>query len=224
MKTGIYITNTERSTGRSLVALGMFKLLLSKVGSVGYFRPIINDQPQGKRDNHIETMVRHFNLDMEYKETYGFTMSQVVKYINLGQQARLIEKIIEQYEALEARYDFIVVEGADFADKGVAIEFELDIEIAKNLALPTILVSSAKGKKVEDAASNVDLAIKTCAELDVNVLSVFMNCVPEDSMAEMKAELEGVIPNGTTVEVIPEVKQLASPSVREIQEILAKIA
>jgi len=196
----------------------MFKLLLSKVGSVGYFRPIINDQPQGKRDNHIETMVRHFNLDMEYKETYGFTMSQVVKYINLGQQARLIEKIIEQYEALEARYDFIVVEGADFADKGVAIEFELDIEIAKNLALPTILVSSAKGKKVEDAASNVDLAIKTCAELDVNVLSVFMNCVPEDSMAEMKAELEGVIPNGTTVEVIPEVKQLASPSVREIQE------
>lgn len=218
MKTGIYITNTERSTGRSLVALGMFKLLLSKVGSVGYFRPIINDQPQGKRDNHIETMVRQFNLDVEYKETYGFTMSQVVKYINLGQQARLIEKIIEQYEALEERYDFIVVEGADFADKGVAIEFELDIEIAKNLALPTILVSSAQGKKMEDAVSNVDLAIKTCEELDVKVLSVFMNRVPKGNMEEMKTELEGVIPSDTTVEVIPEEEQLASPSVREILE------
>lgn len=218
MKTGIYITNTERSTGRSLVALGMFKLLLSKVGSVGYFRPIINDQPQGKRDNHIETMVRQFNLDVEYKETYGFTMSQVVKYINLGQQARLIEKIIEQYEALEERYDFIVVEGADFADKGVAIEFELDIEIAKNLALPTILVSSAQGKKMEDAVSNVDLAIKTCEELDVKVLSVFMNRVPKGNMAEMKTELEGVISSDTTVEVIPEEEQLASPSVREILE------
>ena len=218
MKTGIYITNTERSTGRSLVALGIFKLLLSKVSRVGYFRPIINDQPQGKRDNHIETMLKYFNLDMEYKETYGFTMSQVVKYMNLGQEARLIEKIIEQYKALEERYDFIVVEGADFADKGVAIEFELDIEIAKNLSLPTILVSSAQGKHIKDAASNMDLAVKTCAELDVKVLSVFMNRVPEDRMEEMKEELEGVIPSETAIEIIPEVPQLGSPTIREIQE------
>ena len=218
MKTGIYITNTERNTGRSLVTLGIFKLLLSKVSRVGYFRPIINDQPQGQRDNHIETMLKHFNLDVEYKETYGFTMSQVVKYMNLGQEARLIEKIIEQYKALEERYDFIVVEGADFADKGVAIEFELDIEIAKNLALPTILVSSAKDQTVKDAASNVDLAVKTCAELDVNVNAVFMNRVPEDRMEEMKEELVGVIPAETTIEIIPEIKELGSPTVREIQE------
>ncbi len=218
MKTGIYITNTERNTGRSLVTLGIFKLLLSKVSRVGYFRPIINDQPQGQRDNHIETMLKHFNLDVEYKETYGFTMSQVVKYMNLGQEARLIEKIIEQYKALEERYDFIVVEGADFADKGVAIEFELDIEIAKNLALPTILVSSAKDQTIKDTASNVDLAVKTCAELDVNVHSVFMNRVPEDKMEEMREELVGVIPAETTIEIVPEIKELGSPTVREIQE------
>lgn len=218
MKTGIYITNTERNTGRSLVTLGIFKLLLSKVSRVGYFRPIINDQPQGQRDNHIETMLEHFNLDVEYKETYGFTMSQVVKYMNLGQEARLIEKIIEQYKALEERYDFIVVEGADFADKGVAIEFELDIEIAKNLALPTILVSSAKDQTIKDAASNVDLAVKTCAELDVNVHSVFMNRVPEDKMEEMREELVGVIPAETTIEIVPEIQELGSPTVREIQE------
>ena len=218
MKTGIYITNTERSTGRSLVALGIFKLLLSKVSRVGYFRPIINDQPQGKRDNHIETMLKYFNLDMEYKEAYGFTMSQVVKYLNRDQEARLIEKIIEQYKALEERYDFIVVEGADFADRGVAIEFELDIEIAKNLALPTILVSSARGKEVKDAASNLDLAVKTCAELDVNVVSVFMNRVPGKDLDEMKKELQAVIPAATAIEIIPEIKLLGSPTVKEIQE------
>ncbi|WP_167615080.1 phosphate acetyltransferase [Maribellus sediminis] len=218
MKTGIYITNTERSTGRSLVALGIFKQLLSKVSRVGYFRPIINDQPHGKRDNHIETMLKYFNLEMDYKDAYGFTMSQVVKYMNRGQEARLIEKIIEQYKALEENFDYIVVEGADFADKGVAIEFELDIEIAKNLALPTILVSSAQGKEIKDAASNVDLAVKTCAELDVNVLSVVMNRVPEDKIEEMKAELESVIPADTAIEIIPDIPQLASPVVREILE------
>jgi len=218
MKSGIYITNTERSTGRSLVALGIFKLLLTKVSRVGYFRPIINDQPHGKRDNHIETMLKYFNIDMEYKEAYGFTMSQVVKYMNRDQEARLIEKIIEQYKAIEEKFDFVVVEGSDFADKGVAIEFELDIEIAKNLALPTILVSSAKEKELKDAVSNLDLAVKTCAELDVNVRSVFMNRVPENDMAEMKKELEAVIPADTDIEIIPEIKKLGSPAVREIQE------
>jgi len=218
MKTGIYITNTERSTGRSLVALGIFKLLLSKVSRVGYFRPIINDQPQGKRDNHIETMLKYFNIDMEYKEAYGFTMSQVVKYMNRDQEARLIEKIIEHYKALEEKFDFVVVEGADFADKGVAIEFELDIEIAKNLSLPTVMVSSAKGKELKDAVSNIDLAVKTCAELDVNLLSVFMNRVREEDLEEMKKELRSVIPTETDVEVIPEIQQLGSPTVKEIQE------
>jgi len=218
MKTGIYITNTERSTGRSLVALGIFKQLLSKVSKVGYFRPIINDLPYGQRDNHIETMLKYFNIDMEYKESYGFTMSQVVKYINRDQEARLIEKIIEQYKAIEERFDFVVVEGGEFADSGVAIEFELDIEIAKNLALPTVLVSSAKGKALKDAVSNLDLAVKTCEELDMNVLSVFMNRVPGEDMEEMKKELEAVIPSSTAVEIIPEIKPLASPTIKEIQE------
>lgn len=218
MKTGIYITNTERNTGRSLVTLGIFKLLLSKVSKVGYFRPIVNDLPQGNRDNHIETMLKYFNIDMEYKEAYGFTMSQVVKYINRDQEARLIEKIIEQYKAIEERFDFVVVEGGEFADSGVAIEFELDIEIAKNLALPTVLVSSAKGKTLKDAVSNLDLAVKTCEELDMNVLSVFMNRVPQKDMADVKKELEAVIPSETAIEIIPEIKQLGSPTVKEIQE------
>ncbi len=216
MKTGIYITNTEGRTGRSLVALGIFKLMLTKVSRVGYFRPIIKDQKLGKRDNHIETMLSHFNLDMDYKDTYGFTMSQVVKYLNRGQEARLIEKIIERYKAIEERYDVVLVEGTDFANKGVAIEFDLDIEIAKNLSLPTILVSSAQNKELKDAVSNVDLAVKTWAGEDVNVLSVFMNRVPEGELEEMQKELNAVVVEGTDIEVIPEIKELGSPTVQEI--------
>lgn len=218
MRTGIYISNTEGRTGRSLVALGIFKLLLTKVSKVGYFRPIINDQPPGKHDNHIETMLSHFNIDMEYKEAYGFTMSQVVKYLNRGQEARLIEKVIEQYKAIEEKYDFVLVEGTDFSEKGVSIEFDLDIEIAKNLSIPTILVSSAKNKDMDDAVSNVDLAVKTWAEEDVNVLSVFMNRVPEEQLEEMEKELKAVVSEATDVELIPEIRELGSPTVREIQE------
>jgi phosphate acetyltransferase len=218
MKTGIYITNTERRTGRSLVALGVLKVLLSKVSKVGYFRPIIDDYPKGKRDNHIETMLSYFNLDMEYKEAYGFTMSQVVRYKNLGQESRLIDQIIERYKMLAEKFDVVLVEGSDFSGKRVDFEFDLNVEIAKNLSIPTILVSSAQEKEMKDAVSNLDLAVKSYAEKDVKVQAVFMNRVQQDDCELMKTELESVIPKETAIAVIPEIKKLISPTLQEIYE------
>ncbi|HKJ78126.1 MAG TPA: phosphate acetyltransferase, partial [Prolixibacteraceae bacterium] len=185
---------------------------------VGYFRPVISDFPHGKRDNHIETMLSFFNLDMEYKEAYGFTMSQVVKYKNLGQEDRLIEKIIEQYKNIEEKFDVVLVEGSDFEEKGVTIEFDLNVEIAKNLSLPTILVSSAKGKELEEAVSNIELAIKSYAEKDVEVQAVFMNRVKKSLMLQMREELQAVVPKETVIEIIPKVKELGNPTVGEIME------
>ena len=218
MNKGIYIANTESRTGKSVVALGVLKLLLSKVGRVGYFRPIICDFPKGKKDNHIETMLSHFNLDLEYKEAYGFTMSQVVKYKNFGQEARLIDKIIEKYKDIEKRFDLVLVEGSDFLSKGVAIEFDLNAEIAKNLSIPTLIVSSAHNKEIKDAVSNLDLAVKTYTEKDVQVQAVFMNRVDESNCEQMEEELKKVIPSDTAIICIPELKKLSSPTIKEINE------
>lgn len=217
MKTGIYITNIGSRTGRSVVTLGVMKLLLSRVQRVGYFRPIIGDW-HGKRDNHIETILSYFNLDIEYKEAYGFTMSQVVKYKNLGQEARLIDQIIGAYKNIESKFDVVLVEGSDFSSKGVAIEFDLSAEIAKNLSLPTIIVGSAHGKSLDDAVSNIDLGVKRYAENDVKIQAVFMNRVPEGQMAAMREELEKVILPETAIGIIPDVAKLASPTIKEIHE------
>lgn len=218
MKKGIYITNTESRTGRSLVTLGLANWLLSRTSKVGYFRPIINDIKKDGKDNDIETMLSYFNLDMEYKEAYGFTISQVIKYKNLGQEARLIDKIIEKYKDVEKRFDIVIVEGSDFVGKGVAIEFDLNIEIAKNLSIPTYLVSSAQNKEVHDAVSNLDLVIKSYAENDVKIQAAFMNRVEEKNFGIMKEELAKVISSGTAVGIIPEVRKLSSPTMHEVFE------
>lgn len=216
MKKGIYLTNTERRSGRSVVSLGVLNLLLSRASNVGYFRPIISDTPQGVRDNHIETMLNYFNIDMEYKEAYGFTISQVIKYKNLGQEARLIDKIIEQYKEIESRFDVVLVEGSDLTEDGIAFEFDLNAEIAKNLGIPTLLVSSAHGKSLEEAVSNLDLAVKSFAENDVQVQAVFMNQVNPEDKQTMRKELEAVIPAGTAIGIIPFDKKLAAPTIKEI--------
>jgi len=220
MNKGIYIANTESQTGKVIVALGVLKMLLSKVSRVGYFRPIISDFPKGKRDNHIETMISYFNLDMKYEEAYGFTISEVVRLKKMGKESLLIDKIIEKYKNIEARFDVVVVEGSDFESKGVAFEFDLNAEIAKNLSIPTLIVSSAHDKDIKDAVSNLDLAVKTYTEKDVTILAVFMNRVVESDCNIMKEELKKVIPIETKYGIIPEIKKLSSPTIQEINDVL----
>lgn len=218
MKKGIYITNTESRTGRSLVTLGVFNLLISRTDKVGYFRPIINDLPEGKKDNHIETILSYFKPDMKYEEAFGFTISEVIRFKNSGKTDTLIDKIISKYKKIEKRFDIVLVEGSDFLSKGVSIEFDLSVEIAKNLSIPTYLVSSAHGKFILDAVSNLDLAVKTYAEEDVIIQAVFMNKVKESDCEQMKEELKKVIPPETAIGVIPEIKKLSSPTIQEICE------
>ncbi len=218
MKKGIYIANTEAWTGKSIIALGVMKMLLAKANKVGYFRPIISDFPEGERDNHIETLISYFDLDINYEDAYGFTLSEVIDLKNSGKEDILIDKIIEKYKSIESKYDVVLVEGSDLIDKGVSIEFDLNVEIAKNLSLPTIIVSSAHNKTVSEAVANLELAVQSFADEDVKVQAVFMNKVDEDVYDEMTAELEKVNTNNTVIGVIPLNKKLYSPTVREINE------
>jgi phosphate acetyltransferase len=43
---------------------------------VGYFRPIIEDFDDGKLDNHIETVISHFGLDIAFDDAYAITKSK----------------------------------------------------------------------------------------------------------------------------------------------------
>ena len=218
MKKGIYIANTEAWTGKSIVSLGVMKMLLAKASRVGYFRPIISDFPEGEKDNHIETLISYFNLDIKYEDAYGFSLSEVIELKNSGHEDLLIDRIIEKYKMIEDKYDVVLVEGSDLVGKGVSIEFDLNVAIAKNLSLPTIIVGSAQDRTVSEAVANLELAAQSFADEDVKIQAAFMNKVDESIYDEMKAELERINVNDTVIGVIPLDKKLISPNIREITE------
>lgn len=143
MSKAIYIATTGANSGKSLVSIGLMHTLLWNTGSVGYYRPIIDDTILDQKDNHLHTMLSHFELDMAYQDAYAFTKSQVLDLLNNGLEAELIAKIIEKYKELEARYDFIIVEGSDFSGAATMIESDVNIMIAQNLGLPVIIVANA---------------------------------------------------------------------------------
>ena len=61
MSKAVYIATMEKGSGKSIVTLGLMRMLRGKVAKVGYFKPIISDLEEGEIDNHIDTFYRIFN-------------------------------------------------------------------------------------------------------------------------------------------------------------------
>ena len=217
MSKGIYVATIEPNSGKSVVVLGLMRMLLGKTAKVGYFRPIIEDTKAGEMDNHINTVVSYFEIDINYKKTFAFTRSEVLDLYNKGKSGNVIDEIIKKYKYLEERFDFILVEGTDFSHENSSLELDINVLIAKNLGLPSIIVSQGDGKALSEVADNVQLAHDAYKE-EVDVLSIMTNKVNITDVPALKTLLKTRINSGTNITVIPKIKSLASPTIKEISK------
>ena len=218
MNKAVYIATSEADSGKSIVALGLMRMLLGKTAKVGYFRPIIGDVKEGEKDNHINTVISHFQLDIETEEAFAFTRTEFINKRNDGKEGEIFDKIIEKYKALEEKNDFVLVEGTDFSGEGTAIELDANIEIAKNLGIPAIIVSSGIGKTLDEFVGGLRLAYDSFKEKEVDVIAVIANKVQEKNIEIAKTGLEMSVPADVFVGVIPLIESLNSPTIKEIGE------
>jgi len=224
MKKAIYIATSEANSGKSIVTLGLMRMLLGKTAKVGYFRPIIDNVKKGKKDNHINTVISHFQLDIDPNDAFAFTRSEFINMRNNGKEGEIFDTIISKYKALEEKNDFMLVEGSDFSGEGMAIELDANILIAKNLGIPAIIVSSGIGKTLEEFIDGLHLAFDSFREKEVEVLAVIANKVQEKNIEIVKNGVEKNLPKDVSVNVIPLIAALNNPTIKEIAKAIdAKI-
>ena len=224
MNKAIYIATSEANSGKSIVALGLMRMLLGKTAKVGYFRPIIDDVKKGKKDNHINTIISHFNLNIHPNDAYAFTRSEFINKRNEGKEGEIFDKIIEKYKNLEEKNDFMLVEGTDFSGEGTAIELDANILIAKNLGIPAVIVSSGVGKTLEEFVNGVHIAYDSFKEKEVEVIAVIGNKVQEKNIEIAKAGIEKNLPKDIFVSIIPLITSLSNPTMKEVAKAIdAKI-
>tara|TARA_R110002050_G_scaffold94765_3_gene197316 strand:- start:49900 stop:51990 length:2091 start_codon:yes stop_codon:yes gene_type:complete len=219
MSKGIYVATIEPNSGKSVVVLGLMRMLLGKIAKVGYFRPIIEDTETGEMDNHINTVVSHFEIDINYKRTFAYTRSEVLDLYNKGKSGEVIDEIIKKYKYLEERFDFVLVEGTDFSHENSSLELDINILISKNLGLPVIIVSQGDRIKPSEIVDNVQLAYNAFKE-EVDVLSIMTNKINSEDVSILKSLLKERINNDTDITVIPKIRSLASPTIKEIVKAL----
>ena len=217
MNNGIYIATLEAQSGKSLVSLGLMQLALTKLPKVGYFRPIIDDS---KKDNHIETLFKHFKIQQSYESAYAFTQSEYLDHINQGKQDELLDTIIARYKKLEEQYKFILVEGSDFSSEGNFLEFDFNVLIAKNLGLPAILIGSGLGKNKKEFSASLQLAYTAFREEEVEVLAVIANKIKPKNVELVQHLLKELLPKKAACYVVPRMEELLQPTLKEINEVL----
>ncbi len=218
MSKGLYIATTSANSGKSIISIGLMDMLLGKTAKVGYFRPVIDDMKDGQMDNHIRMMINHFELNLNYKNAYGFTRSEVMQLKNQGKEDEIISKIIHKYKKLEADFDFILVEGTDFSDDGSIIEWDINVSIAKNLGIPVILLASGSKKSLEELIGNIQIAFDSFKENGVKVLMAIANKIRKEDVETVKEEIKKTLDDEVLVDVIPLNPILANPSLKEITD------
>lgn len=218
MTKSIFIATSEAYSGKSIVALGLVNMLLGKTKRIAYFKPVINIDPLDGKDSHIETIIRYFDLDINYADTYAFTRTQVMHEMESEGQGGMMNTIIHKFKKVEEEYDFTVIEGSDFLGEGTAFEFELNLSIAKNLNTPVIIVSSGENKTIAEIVSAVLNLLRNFQTREVQVLAVVVNKVKPEQLNDVRELLTTQLANGIILAVIPVNKELASPNMKEIFE------
>eukprot|EP01089_Gocevia_fonbrunei_P014768 TRINITY_DN4128_c0_g2_i1.p1 TRINITY_DN4128_c0_g2~~TRINITY_DN4128_c0_g2_i1.p1 ORF type:complete len:698 (-),score=151.72 TRINITY_DN4128_c0_g2_i1:113-2206(-) len=221
MSKAIYLATTEPNSGKSIVSLGIMQLLLGKTAKVGYFRPIIDDFEEGRIDDHIDTVLKHFEVDQKFEDSYAYTRSQVVQLKNMDKDDEIIGSIINKYKAIEDRFDIVLVEGTDFSGEGAIIEWDINVLIAKNLGIPAIIIANGMGKSLQELVGNIYMAYDSFREKGVEVLLTVANKVQTENLEKVLAGLKSKLPKKVFTAAIPLNPILGNPTVKEIAQALS---
>jgi phosphate acetyltransferase len=216
MNKAIYIATSEEDSGKSIVTLGLMSTLIGKTAKVGYFRPIVEDFQEGQQDSHIQTVIDHFGLDIDYTDAYAIKKNKLIKKKNKGKLGEVIDLIIEKYKQLEERFDFVLVEGTSFTGEGTVIEMDMNVLIAKNLGIPVTIVGTGVGKTLDELLDSLRLAYDSFKAKEVEVLSVVANKVQPENMELVKTNLKKSLPEGVLVDAIPLITSLKNITIQEI--------
>ena len=217
MTNAIYLTTTEPYSGKSIIALGLINLLAGKTEKIAYFKPVISRE-SGEKDSHLQTMAKHFNLNAPYEDMFVFTRNEVVKQINAGNEAYIIDTIIDRFKKLQERYDFVVVEGTDFMGGSANVEFDGNISICKNLGIPAALIVKGENKSIQEITDTAVSTTKSFMDEGVQILTVIANKIDHRKEEEIRSQLSKALPKGIIVTSIPIHKDLGNPTMQEIHD------
>lgn len=213
----LFVASLEENAGGLVVSMGLMGILKRKIQKVAFFRPIIIEESP-KNDDDIKFMIEHFHLKMDYDDTYVFTMIEAESLIAENQTNILYEKIIEKFETLEKQYDFILCEGISKSLFTSTVDFDINLEIAKNIGSPVVGVLSGKDKTSKEIWEETKIEGETIKEQGCTHFATFINRLDKESLIDLTNKVRFLEKDDVSVYLLPEVRELSYPTIGEVGE------
>jgi phosphate acetyltransferase len=219
MARSLYLVPLERHAGTSLLSLGILDYVLRKTRRVAIFRPVIRDEAVTRPDKTIDLLLGHFRLDQVYGETYALTASATDDLLAHNRYDEILNRIIAAYQRLAGRYDFVYCMGSDGHHDAPQFEFNLNVEIARSLDSPVILLTSGHGRSDEELAGILRQAHDAFRARGCPVVALVVNKVEPERLDTLRASIaqDLSLPLDQLV-VLPADVVLGSPTMREVVE------
>ena len=218
MTTGIYISAMNPESGKTMVALGITDSLVKRANRVGFFRPIFKGDIAAN-DPMVRLMRENFNL-AENQVGGAVSLDEALNLIAEGKAEEISSRAVAEYAKVAANSDVVVVDGAYLTNQNaLAVEFDLNVQISRDLGLPVIAVLGAHEATVAEAVNAVDVARSELLAAKADLFAVIVNRAP----AALREEIEKNVKLGEAklpVYVLNEVQELSQPTVAEVVDAL----
>lgn len=199
--------SSEASTGKSIVALGVFSALKDHFKKIAYYKPIATFDPDTGKDPYVALLQKECALPHS-SVAVGSRKDDL-------SEADFFANIIDVYRQLESEHDFVLIEGLDYTGDNPSADFILNINIAKNLGCQVILVE--KNRPNHQLIRAIASAVRALLDADLIILNLIVNRV--DSGAEFHLKENLVNEFGSYIacfSCIPEHRELTHPTVKEV--------
>ena len=214
MANNIFFAAIEAKSGKPALLPGLMQMLITSIPKVGFFRPVVNEVRPGWEDQSINLVLEHFELDIFYDDARGCMLKKAQELMQSGKQAELFDIIINKYKVIKDRHDFILCDGTNYRGQDPALEMELNMELAANLAAPMLLVASGKDKSPAEISKQIQAAIAACLDKGVDVLGCIINKAEESlSLDSLRLKTPADMP----IFIIPERRELYLPTVADVK-------
>ena len=218
MTTGIYLSAMTQNSGKSLVALGLADSLIKRTDRVGYFRTIFKGDSEAN-DPMLQLIRRNFGLSA-LQARGGVSLERCRELLAEGKHDEMSSTMVSVYSEMTDNCDVIIVDGTDLlAHNAATVEFDLNAQFARDLGIPVVAIIGAQESTVNDAVNAVDVARTELTGAKVDTMALIVNrCAPEQREELLNSVKRG--PSQRPVYVIPEIPELAVPSVSEVVDAL----
>lgn len=190
-KAGLFITGTDRSVGKTLIAGAIARILTDKGLKVGVFKPIATDchrSWEGLVSHDTEFLCHCSNSDLSLSTVtpVGF-LAKATPLVCATEKGNPIdfEQIARAYKEICEHSDIVIVEGIGGVRVPLTMEFDL-LDLAVEFDLPVVIVARAKAGIINHALMTIDCV--RAAKLEIVGVVINDYNAAESTMIEETAE------------------------------------